>query len=376
VYLPHYREFAAKYNLKWSQYGFLNVCKQFQSADGNRGWVEVGVGNEFDYITGLKNYIFWACGLKEATGNKMFATLLKKGFLHQEQIGETKEGEPIYDTSKFKVTSKFEVTKNHKKATEGITDTPPEPTPEPHVKFKAANTDRLLFNEVPFFKDLQSFTNEVKSLFKILPPNFDFKTYYEGFNTFYSQKAFKYDLPKWQSQIKTYIKKGIDTDKVKTVVAKNDDKEAVFAQLKKWKNKIEYPTPDDKNYRGSVLEFVDYAKRAAKNNWLNQDQLDYLGRMESKLQNGQDLRNYQLFRLEKAQNTEGSITPDKTEKTVTETPEPQNTEGVQTPPELDKSSANETTTTNTKNEAVTELLNIVSQKLTKVFKKPKNKDST
>jgi len=313
VPLVHMRNFRMKYRLSWSQYAFLSVCKRFQDYE-SFGWCKAGHGNGFDYITGLKNYIFWSIGISVDTGNKMFETMISKGFIYQEQTGVTDSGEPIYDTSKFKVTSKFEVTKSHKEATKGITDTP-EPERQSDQPKKPKNTEGVLFQDVEFFKDIEKFKVVITEILPKLQ-RVDYKHYFDTFNTFYTPKGYRYSIEKWKVQVKTYLNKAVITGTLKVTepVKTDGNKDELFAQIKKWVNRIEFPDPKDQNYRGNLLEYLDLATKAINQNLFSQEQIDYTDRIRQKVHNNTELLAYYEYRVTfvKSQNTEGVSTPPET----------------------------------------------------------------
>lgn len=303
VNLSHYREFRQKHRLSLSQFGFLSISKRFQDYDSH-GWCEPGHANGFDYITGLKNYIGWSLGQDPHTTNKMFKTLVNKGFILVDQ-----------DQKRYRVTKMFEILKSHNVKTEGITDTPPTPTPMAASK---PRTDVLKFSDVTFFATIEFFTIEVKRLCPNLPANLDYQGYVNGFREYYQNLSGKVSLTEWQKRVKNYIEKGRQEGKLKlTEAPKTLNKDAIFEGLRKWKARIETPIESDINYRGNVLSFLDFAEKAEKQNWLSEEQLDYVGRMRMKVTNEKELRAYRQSRLQKT-TTEGA----------SEGKTPQNTEGV------------------------------------------------
>jgi hypothetical protein len=301
VNLSHYREFRQKHRLSLSQFGFLSISKRFQDYDSH-GWCEPGHGNGFDFVTGLKNYIGWCIGQDPHTTNKMFKTLVNKGFILVDQ-----------DQKRYRVTKMFEIMKSHTAKTEGITDTPP-PMAE-----RKPRVDVLEFSKVTFFQTIEFFTIEVKKLCPNLPANLDYQGYLNGFREYYQNLSGKVTYAEWQKRVKTYIEKGRQEGKLKlTEAPKALNKDAIFEGLRKWKARIETPIESDPNYRGNVLSFLDFATKAEKQNWLNEEQLDYVSRMRMKVNNDKELRAYRQSRLQKTttegasevktpQNTEGSI---------------------------------------------------------------------
>jgi hypothetical protein len=214
----------------------------------------------------------------------MFKTLVNKGFILVDQ-----------DQKRYRVTKMFEILKSHNVKTEGITDTPPTP-----MAASKPRIDVLKFSDVAFFQTIEFFTIEVKKLCPNLPSNLDYQGYLNGFREYYQNLNGKVSYSEWQKRVKTYIEKGRQEGKLKlTETPKALNKDTIFEELRKWKARIETPIESDKQ------------------NWLSEEQIDYVSRMRMKVTNEKELRAYRQSRLQKT-NTEGA----------SEGKTPQNTEGV------------------------------------------------
>ena len=308
------------------EYMFMSVIERYQTMTG---WCEPKVGNNLTYKTGLIGHISSRVRYSRQGGEKAYHKLIRLGYLEESPC-----------TTKFHLTPKYFV----------LSNPPKDGQAEKEAKSELVSIAKFSYLDTIYAKDFGVFTSELKELCKKLPDNTDFTYYFERIKDYYTKEnpSLAFTLEGWKVKLKSWLNRDIQGRRVQLVkveAAKTTGGELVkegselLDNVTKWAAKVFYPTLNDKNYKGTIDTFIDYATKAAKKSLLQDKTVVFLEEMKA-LRTSNDIKAYYQKRLISqglvtegatsattgAANTEGVQTRATSEKTATTGA---NTEGVQ-----------------------------------------------
>lgn len=298
-----------------NQYNFLFIVWQYQKTNGHiNGWCEPMKMNNLFSKTGLKYHIGRMLGMSDAGTNKLFTTMIERGYLED-------------GVNKFRVTQNFLVFTKEVVFVEAATgeENTAKTHETPQNKPKKPTALKFTYEETPFLKSFNDF-KEAAMCCRNLPQNCDFKAYFEKLGKYYTtENKAAYTLETWREKIKTWLER----DRAKGNLLRLDTEggltnEQILKELETYGKIVFFPSETLKYpvYKEHTLTFLEFFEKAKKREILS----DEVGQQRVIYANwvNQYVKQNRLGEFFK-ERKEGGNTP-KQQKTAENT---QNTEGVE-----------------------------------------------